>query len=460
MKTETIKVRGMTCSSCEKILEGEISKIPGVNSVKAYAEKGELIVVMEDEVDEKDIYDAIKKEGYSTGEGKAFIAIALGALVVLVILYFMFGNSEGSFSPESDASFIALFLLGLLTGFHCVGMCGGFVMSYSLSGKNSVFHHASYGVSRLLSYTLIGAIFGLIGSAIAFTNEMRAAAAFFAGVFLILYGIGMLGIIPRLNRLKAGMPSFFGAIFSKAEGKSPVIMGLINGLMIACGPLQAMYIFAAGTGDAVAGALSLFAFGLGTIPAMFTLGALGSAIGAARLGKLVKYSGVMVIFLGIIMFSNGLALSGAFVFSNLNSAQNASVTTEVSEAGEQEYQEIRMDVTYRGYEPNSFVLKKGVPVRWIINGIQISGCNNEIILPAYDMEIEIRGGEQVIEFIPDETGTVGWSCWMGMIRGQFIVVDEGSPPQQIKNISSASIGEGTCGIGETCAGSCGSACGE
>jgi len=412
----------MSCSSCERTLESEISKIPGVNNVKAYADKGEVIVVMDDGTDIKDIHAAIKRAGYSPGEGRAFIAIALGLLVLLLALYYLFGRSHASsFSLDNNASLAALFLLGILTGFHCVGMCGGFVLSYTLSGKNSLLDHASYGASRLLSYTIIGAIFGLIGSVIAFTTEIRAMVALVAGIFLVLYGIAMLGIFPQLNRLKAKMPSFLGSIFSKTSEKGPIAIGLLNGLMIACGPLQAMYIFAAGTGSAIAGATALFAFGLGTIPAMFALGVLGSAIGTAKLGNMLKYSGVIVVFLGILMIGNGLALSGITLDGIISPTTNS---TDVSARnGQLQYQEIYMNVTYGGYEPNSFVLKKGVPVRWVINGIEVSGCNNRIIVPAYGLEIEVHKGMQVVEFTPNKTGTIGWSCWMGMMRGKFIIVE-------------------------------------
>ena len=66
---------------------------------------------------------------------------------------------------------------------------------------------------------------------------------------------------------------------------------------------------------------------------------------------------------------------------------------------------------------------KGVPVQWIINGKEITGCNRAIQVPAYNLEFDIVPGEQVIEFTPTETGTVAWSCWMGMIPGSFTVVD-------------------------------------
>jgi plastocyanin domain-containing protein len=50
--------------------------------------------------------------------------------------------------------------------------------------------------------------------------------------------------------------------------------------------------------------------------------------------------------------------------------------------------------------------------------------NNAIVVPQYGLEIKLQQGEQTIEFTPPESGVVPWSCWMGMIPGAFIVVDQ------------------------------------
>ncbi len=467
MKQLKLKVRGMTCSSCEKIIQNALLELPGVTSAKASLQHGEVYVFMEDNADEKVVYSAIKDAGYETGQDKGFIALALGLVAVLVALYFLTGDSATVFSPESDASFVALFLLGVLTGFHCVGMCGGFILSYTLSGKNSLLHHLSYNGGKLLSYTIIGAIFGLVGSVIAFTPEMRAAAAFLAGLFLILYGVGMLGILPRFTAVRFQTPLFLQKITAKIQGKGPAAIGLANGLMLACGPLQAMYIFAAATGDALAGATALFAFGLGTLPAMLVLGVVGSAVGMNSLKKYVRYAGVLVIFLGFLMFNNGLALSGTALLAPSSaqvsveaiSADACELDSELCDDSQKpEYQEIHMDVTKYGYEPNSFVLQKGVLVRWIINGKELSYCNNGIVVPEYGLEFSIEPGEQVIEFTPENEGTFGWSCWMGMIPGSFTVVDSDITEEEIEKITVAALPKAEAGCGGSCGGTCGGGC--
>lgn len=115
------------------------------------------------------------------------------------------------------------------------------------------------------------------------------------------------------------------------------------------------------------------------------------------------------------------------------------------------YQEIRMDVTRNGWSPDVFVLKRGVPVKWIINGKELTGCNSGIQVPKYGLEFKIKQGEQIIEFTPSEEGTVTWSCWMGMIQGSFIVKADIGNKQQIKQEVDAAIAaapaSGGCGCG-------------
>jgi len=81
----------------------------------------------------------------------------------------------------------------------------------------------------------------------------------------------MLNIFPVLRKITPRMPKIFGRKISNAKNKGPLLVGLLNGFM-PCGPLQAMQLYALGTGSFIAGATSMFMFSLGTVPLMFGLG--------------------------------------------------------------------------------------------------------------------------------------------------------------------------------------------
>lgn len=510
----------MTCGSCEKLIEKQALKVEGVKSAKIDYSSEEGIVEFDDEATNIDeILSKIEEKGYEcfildkteesetdaqteetetidrteepkthschqNGESKTKTSNVLGWVFgifgLIIIGYFLLGMIETINLPQLSPSMGLglLFIVGLLTGFHCVAMCGGFVVSYTTKnaqeGKSSTKSHLMYAVGKTLSYTIIGAIFGLVGSIIAFTPAMRGFAGILAGLFLIIFGLNMLNIFPALRKFRIKSPEFLNRWIGTKHTKntqSPLIIGLLNGLMIACGPLQAIYVMAAGTGSPIEGAKLLFVFALGTLPVMLGFGYLTSFLSSKATHKILKASGILVIILGFLMLNNGLALTGSGYdakslstkVSLLNSNTQIGTASAADGGGtggitgntavqKEGYQEIRMDVTARGWSPDKFILKKGVPVKWIINGKQITGCNNGIQVPKYKLNFKIQSGEQTIEFTPTESGVVPWSCWMGMIQGTFVVTDDvtsQTAQNQLSAVASKPAG-GSCGMGGGC----------
>jgi len=487
-KRIVLKTKGMHCVSCEKLIVGAVSDIKGVKRVKSDYNTEKTEIVYEDgETDPQALKTAIEKEGYEVGgsvespaetqsnggEGGGInfgtAALVLGAITILLGLYFLLGKSVSlDFSSINENTGIVLLLLvGFLTGFHCIGMCGGFVLAYSGKIKNpkDVSPHLMYGAGKTISYTIIGAVFGLIGSIIAFTPELRGTIALIAGMFLVLYGINMLNLLPFLRKFQLRLPSLLSGV--EWGGKGPLVTGLMNGLMLACGPLQALYIFAAGTGSPVAGATALFFFGLGTMVPMLAFGMASRYFSSALTRDVVKFSGVLVVVMGLLMASNGLALLGIGLPilssspAQVQQAAQAAVqpgqqtgttgTASNINIGSDGYQVIDMNVTARGWEPNSFVLKKGVPVKWNIDALELNGCNSEILVRDYGLDIHLKPGLQTVEFTPTNSGTVGFTCGMGMIRGQFLVYDAPSGGGTATAPAAPTIAKGgSCGMGAGC----------
>ena len=335
-------------------------------------------------------------------------------------------------------------------------MCGAFVVSYTtknaLKGHKSFKQHLVYGGSKVISYAIIGGVMGLIGGIVAFSVGLRGGIAIFAGLFMIAYALSMMGI--KFFRKFQFNPKFLTRLTSKASQnakgpyKGPFITGLLSGLFIACGPLQAMYLYAAGSGNFFTGLTSLTAFGLGTLPVMLGFGSLATVISHNTTKKILKISAIIVLVLGLIMLNRGLTVLGSpYSYDSIKLKVIGGGATENAVLTDG-YQEINMEVNRYGWEPNSFVLKKGVPVKWNIDVLELTGCNNEIIVRDYNIDIKLKKGLNVVEFTPDKTGTIRWSCWMGMIPGSFIVTESGSA-------SSTEIADATPTGGGTCGGSSG-----
>ncbi|MFZ2456101.1 MAG: sulfite exporter TauE/SafE family protein [Candidatus Altiarchaeia archaeon] len=449
-KTGVFRIEGMTCSHCEKTVVKAAKSVDGVFSASADSGTGTGRITYDPEkTGPEKVFKRIEEEGYSCrlqGEKKGKnspVGSFVSVLLVLAGAYLLFGGLFEADMPDIDqnASLFLVFTLGLVTGFHCIAMCGGFVISYSskhaANGGNGLTSHLIYGASKTLGYTIIGGLFGLLGSFIAFTPMIKGVAAALAGSFLVLYGANMLGLI----RFRLKGPSFLDK-YSKSNSGNPAVIGLANSLMLACGPLQAMYVIAAATGSPITGALYLFIFGLGTLPVLLGFGVLASVISGRFTQGIMRYAGVIVILLGLVMLNRGLILTGTgydykSVFGrsgaslepgtittttqyNTQTTQNATVSSPPTT---QTYQVIYMNVTARGWQPDTFTLKKGVPVKWVIDGQQITGCNKAIQVPKLNLQFDIKKGRQTIEFTPTEAGTIPWSCWMGMIDGKFIVVE-------------------------------------
>jgi sulfite exporter TauE/SafE/copper chaperone CopZ len=486
---KTFSIKGMHCNSCAQLIERSLND--KVNSVKvSYAKESAEIDFDENKISEKEIQNLIGKEGYEcnykiSAENESsnkmqkkdwILLISMICLVALAILYQVTGFN---FSiphiqlPElyQNASLALLFIIGILTGFHCVSMCGGFVLSYTaknaLNGYKGFMQHLIYGTSKVISYTIMGGIFGLIGSIFSFSIKLRGTIAILAGLFMIFYALSMFGF--KLFRRFQFKPKFLMTLSTKApkgEYMGPLFTGLLNGLFIACGPLQAMYLYAAGTGSFFSGAISLAIFGIGTLPIMLMFGSLATILSHKTTGRILKISAVIVLILGLIMLNRGLSLTGSnFSFDTIKTGiigaggLSANTQTQNSVTITNGVQEVNMKVDSSGYSPNSFVLKKGVPVKWNVNVEELTGCNQELVMNEYGIDVNLKQGLNIIEFTPTKTGTITFTCGMAMLHGNFIVTEDGNATTaQIQAATPKT--SGTCGMasGGSCGGSCGSSC--
>lgn len=430
IKKEKIKVYDMTCTSCEARVEKAVLNTEGVITVKASFSGQYAEIEYDDEVcGFEKIEEAINNSGYSTKKPNDY---KFYGMVIIVAAIIMIGFNTYGFDMESmlsNASYVVLFIVGVLTSIHCVGMCGGIMLSQTVGNESATKFEAMkpallYNAGRVISYTILGGAIGAVGSVFSLSFKLKAAVQIIAGIFMIMMGLNMSGF-GLFRKIQIKMPKSF-CKFKNKEG-SPFVVGLLNGFM-PCGPLQTMQVFALGTGSAVKGALAMFAFSLGTVPLMLTFGALSGLLSKGYTKKILKLSGVMIIVLGLIMGNRGFSILGINISSvnalaiskNEVKEENPNIAKAVLQGG---VQVITMDVDRKGFTPNSFYVQKGIPVKWIINGNEINTCNNAIIVPSLGREMKVQKGENILEFTPEDKDMY-FSCWMGMINGVIKVVDE------------------------------------
>ena len=473
-----IKINGMTCSGCELRIENALKKTEGIISVKVkFSEASasvtfdaniislDQIVVIIEKLDYKVVIAPEKgkengKTGYALGtkefkrlganEGKKTKIKApsvsddkitvnqfIGIGIILFAAYVVIKNTIGfNFLPNitQNMGYGLLFVVGLLTSLHCIAMCGGINLSQcvnknadlkienpSITNKfRALKPSLLYNSGRVVSYTIIGGIVGGIGSAITFSGSARGVVAILSGLFMLLMGLNMLNIFPWLKKFNPRMPKFFGNKIYNSSGKSgSFYVGLLNGLM-PCGPLQAMQIYALGTGSILAGASSMFFFSLGTVPLMFGFGALSSLISGRFTKQMIKVSAVLVMALGIIMLNRGLGLSGI----NFAYAQDTSPSQSSISELQTDNQLVTTTLGANSFPP--LIVQKGVPVVWDMKVDQaiLNGCNGTLIIPKYNIQVTLKPGDNIIKFTPNESGDIPFTCGMGMIRSNIKVVDD------------------------------------
>ena len=310
-----------------------------------------------------------------------------------------------------------LFLVGLLTSVHCVAMCGGINLAQSAvsvrSGRRIRSANLQYNAGRLLSYTLMGGIVGVLGSVMRISTAVQAAIQIIAAVFMLLMALNLL----EPGGPRGMLPTLPGGLRARLMGKarnSSLWIGLLNSLM-PCGPLQAMQLYALSAGSWTMGALSMAIFCLGTIPLMLGMGLVSGKLNRRFARPMRMASGVLVLVMGMAMLTRGLSLSGV-QFSP--TAQNITADAAVTKST---VQTVHSELEWRGY-PN-ITVKAGLPVRWVIHAAEgrITGCNNEMVIPALNLRVPLQEGDNVVEFTAAEPGVIPYTCWMGMLHGSITV---------------------------------------
>ncbi len=211
-------------------------------------------------------------------------------------------------------------ILGLVTGFHCIGMCGPIALALPLK-KESKFSKISsallYNIGRAITYAVMGAVFGFFGQSFAMAGFQKWVSLVM-GILMILYVV-----FPAVfkNRFDIDKYAFkytgklrvkLSKLFGKRSYSSLFFIGLLNGLL-PCGPVYAALAGAIATGGVVSGSLFMFIFGIGTIPVMLSISLLGSKISLSSKKKLSKLIPITIVLIGFLFVMRGLGLGIPFL---------------------------------------------------------------------------------------------------------------------------------------------------
>lgn len=447
-----VQIAGMTCGSCEILLERKLKKIPGVSFVKVNHRTGKAVIHFDGQKpDFEQINAAISGTKYqlvtdsvdagcslpskkNTFKDYVEIFIIAGILFDLYLVLKPLNLFDSGIGITENMSYGVIFLIGLVAASSsCIAVTGGVLLSLA-ARYNETFQsatrlqkfkpHLFFNVGRIFSYTLLGGLLGALGSMVSVSARVTGIIGIVASLFMILMGMKTLKLFPGLTKFTVTMPKFISHRVLNLESKQnksiPFVMGALT-FFLPCGFTQALQLYAISTGNFAQGALVMFFFSLGTLPALLSLSAISSFAKGGFQRYFLKVSGVLVLILGIVNISNGLALAG-IKFPSLS----IGVTNDVSRAKTNNStaatatiidgkQVVEMKVDGYSYFPSEFTVVQGVPVEWRIDGTNAAGCAQVVIAQSIGVSALLpRQGIKTVTFTPREVGDIPFSCSMGM----------------------------------------------
>ncbi len=226
-----------------------------------------------------------------------------------------------------DTGFFAVFLIGLLGGVHCAGMCGGIVSALSLqmpaqAGERSPAWviHLAYNLGRIASYAVAGAAMGALGSlGLLLNNALPVQMTLYvtANLMMVALGLYLTGVTGALAFTERAGQWLWRRVQPMTRRFLPV-RGIAQALPLGalwgwlpCGLVYSVLTMTLLTGSAARGALTMLAFGLGTLPNLMLAGLLLARFRGVVRGRALRTgAGLLVLGFGAWGLINATTLGG------------------------------------------------------------------------------------------------------------------------------------------------------
>jgi sulfite exporter TauE/SafE len=213
---------------------------------------------------------------------------------------------------------ITLFFIGLASSIHCLGMCGSIITALSLGLPSEIRNSSirislivlAYNCGRIGSYTLAGALAGIIGNRFSGIFEIdngHLVLQIMASIILIMLGLNIAGWMPRFKQIEifgAGVWKYLRPLGKRFLPVTTISKALLIGTIwgwLPCGLVYSILLLAITSGSSQQGAIYLFIFGMGTLPCMFTAGVtVGLFRQYAQNISIRRIAGLLIIIVGLV----------------------------------------------------------------------------------------------------------------------------------------------------------------
>ncbi len=337
-----------------------------------------------------------------------------------------------------NASFVAIFLTGLLTGgLTCLAVQGGLLaatiaqreeerLKQQAGRSGAALPIVWFLAAKLAAYILLGVLLGWFGSLFDLSLGVKLAMQFAVVIFMIGTAGALLDLHPFFRYFVIQPPKFLmRMVRNKSKSRdafAPAILGAFT-VFIPCGTTQAMMALAIASGSPFRGAGIMFSFVLGTTPLFFLLGYFAARLGDARSRKFLRVAALAVAVLALFNLNNALALTGKpITFGQLAKSAACMVAycgpdegTAAPAAG------VRAEITIGtyGYSPNSISLKKDSDVTIKLFNKDGTSCAQAFTIPSLRIQklVPVGQTEEITFHTPSEPTRIAFMCSMGMYRG-------------------------------------------
>jgi uncharacterized protein len=384
--------------------------------------------------------------------GIVFIAVAIGVAVIQANPSYVALATNAA----TTSQLLVAFVTGLTTGgLSCLAVQGGLLagtlahqieVDYTQQAvqkkankrnkaqmparSNTALPILLFLGAKILSYTLLGALLGLLGSYLSLSPATRAIMMIAIGIFMVGNALRMFNVHPIFRYFSFEPPKFIRRYIRRtangADTMTPLFLGFLT-VFIPCGVTQAMMAVALGTGSALMGAALMFAFTLGTSPVFFVIAYLTTELGSRAENYFMRFVAATVLVLGLVTVNGGLNILGSpLSFQNMTRSLLPSTEASASQAGSAApvaaNGELLLQVGNNGYFPQTMRAPAGRDLTLNLVTNKTYSCSRDIVIPALNFYQLLPDTGTVQVSIPAQArgSKLYFTCSMGMYTGQIL----------------------------------------
>lgn len=234
--------------------------------------------------------------------------------------------------------FITAITLGLFGSLHCVGMCGPIALALPVNNRSLAFRLISiviYNSGRILTYAVLGIVFGSLGQGFAFFGLQQILSVTLGCIILLSLILPhnffrKYSLTRHLYSLFSKLKENLSALFKKRSLTALFNIGLLNGLL-PCGLIYIAITGALALGTMIDGALFMVVFGLGTVPAMFAVSLFSNLLNVKFRTRITKVVPYIVSIMAVLLILRGLNLGIPYISPEVVTKGNTDSTSSVKE---------------------------------------------------------------------------------------------------------------------------------